>query len=507
MTGLPDWLTTADHKKIGRLYLVSALAFGAAALVLQALVGFERMDPSSAQIFKANAVDQIFSLASIGMVFLVVAPLLLGLAIAVVPLQVGARSIAFPRAAALSYWTWLVGGGLMIGAYAMNGGPGGGDRYGIRLFDAAFGIVVLGLLIGSLCVATTVLTLRAPGMGLRRVPFFAWGSMVGGVMLLLTLPAVLGNLVILYIDHRAGRPIGIGSGAQIGPHLAWAISQPQIYAYTVPALGLVADVFPVFARSRQRLTSGLMLAIGAAGLLGFGAWAQTQYAPKLTTEFVFVLMALAAVVPPLAVLVFSTATLRGAKAKAAAPLVFALVAGLAAAGAGAMGMLTPVKGLHLLGTAYAQGHTDAVLYAGLLAGLGGLVYWGPKLWGRCLPDGPAKGLAALGLLAALAATVPLFVAGFIDQPYGTVVGFTKEDGTAALNGIAGGGAAALALVVVAMLALSLRGFLKGAPAGDDPWRGHTLEWATSSPPPAGNFQGPLPPVTSEQPLLDLKEGN
>src|SRR5690606_15913908 len=126
-----------------------------------------------------GAIAQFVSLHTLGLAFLGATPLLLGLAIAVVPLQVGARSIAFPRAAAASFWLWLVGSLVFIGAIAADGGPGGGDPDSVELFLLAFGVLVLGLLLGSICVGTTVLTLRAPGMDLERVPFFAWGSLVG----------------------------------------------------------------------------------------------------------------------------------------------------------------------------------------------------------------------------------------------------------------------------------------------------------------------------------------
>src|SRR5262245_47419986 len=157
-TGLAGWVMTVDHKRIGRMYIAVSLVVVAGALVIGGLLALERVDPSGAQILKLNAVAQLLSLYRYGLVFLGVLPLLLGLAIAVVPLQIGAYRIAFPRAVALSFWGWLIGGGLMIGAYAGDGGPGGGKPEAVDLFLVALAMIVVSLLIGCLCLVATAMT-------------------------------------------------------------------------------------------------------------------------------------------------------------------------------------------------------------------------------------------------------------------------------------------------------------------------------------------------------------
>ncbi|HMK11606.1 MAG TPA: cbb3-type cytochrome c oxidase subunit I, partial [Acidimicrobiales bacterium] len=185
--GAAAWLLTGDHKKIGRLFIGAALVYAIAGLVIAALLGIERVDSSGTQILKLNAVGQLFSLYALGMAFLFTIPLFLGIAICVVPLQVGARTLAFPRAAAASFWGWLVASAVLIASYIMNGGPAGGDAKGVDLFLLSFAALVVALLLGAVCVGATVLALRAPGMTIDHTPLGAWGFLVGALMLLLTL--------------------------------------------------------------------------------------------------------------------------------------------------------------------------------------------------------------------------------------------------------------------------------------------------------------------------------
>jgi heme/copper-type cytochrome/quinol oxidase subunit 1 len=344
-------------------------------------------------------------------------------------------------------------------------------------------------------------------MRLERTPFFAWSSLVQATMIIVTVPVVIGNLIFLYVDHRYGR-IAFGGNKAIAPYLHWVVRQPTTALMVIPALGIIADIVPVFARVRQPMRGGMQAAIGVAGLLSFGGFAQDRLWDKVTTQPTFILVSFLAVVPPVVVLGLSGVALLTGKTKLKAPLIWALATGLMAVVTAGVGALLPIKGLSLLGTAYEQSQFDYAVGVALLAGLGGLVYWGPKLWGRLLPEGAARGLAVLGLLGVVLSSFPNVIAGFIDQPRDAVV-FEKADGTAILNSLTTAGYALLALVVLATLALLARTMLgpDGDAAGDDPWEGQTLEWATSSPPPHGNFAGPLPLISSAAPLLDAREAS
>jgi heme/copper-type cytochrome/quinol oxidase subunit 1 len=438
----------------------------------------------------------------VGLVFCVGVPLLFGLATAVIPLQVGARSIAFPRAAALSFWVWLVGSGVMIGAYAADGGPGGGKAKAVSLFMVALVAVVAALLLDAICVVTTVLTLRARGMWLDRVPFFAWSVMVAGAGLLLSLPVLIGELVYLFVDQRFGEKITGGAGG-ITAHLSWVFTEPQVYAFAVPALGIVADIMVTSARGRAKQVDATLVLIGLGAAVGFGAWAQTAFYPGVTNNFVYKAVVIVAVLPPLGVLANSLLTMRAGRPRLTGPLPLAVGALLILVGAALMGTLLPFAGLNLEGTVYAFAHMNAVLYAAVLAGLAGLAYWGPKIWGRTLPLLGVLGLGLLALLGVALIAIPDFILGFMKQPAGAVSDFRISGPAGLLNGLSAAGYCVLAVVVLLGLLLGGRAFARGPVAGDDPWDGQTLEWATTSPPPPGNFVEP-PVVRSGAPLFDLK---
>lgn len=491
--GITEWLTTIDHKKVGRLYVGFAVLFLLGDLVIGGLLACERIDATGLAILHRNAVAQLVSLYQFGLVFLVVVPLLLGLGIAVVPLQVGARSIAFPRAAALSLWGWLVGSGLVIGAYAANGGPGGGAAKAVNLYLAAMVLVVAALLVGCVCLATTIVSLRAADMDLREVPFFAWSWLVTASMLMLTLPILIGLLVFLYVDHRYGR-LAFGGSAGINTYVAWAISQPQTFLYAVPVLGIVADIVPVFGRSRQKVGGIVMAAIAVAGISGFGN-VEAAFYPNAIYKLLFVLMALAGAAAVLLVMATGATALLSGRPKFGAPLVFALLAGLVLFAGAAAGMFVPVKGLHLATfndqpTVFLFAQFNLVLLAAVLGGVGAVVFWGPKLWGRRLGDGGSVALALLAGLGIALVAVPDVILGFAKQPFGAVT-FDIGGPHDALNAISAIGYGVVLLGVLLVGAVAWRGFLVGAEAGDDPWAATTLEWTTSSPPPLGNFAVPV----------------
>src|SRR5687768_11502125 len=188
--GLAGYLTTVDHKRMGRMWIVASLVFLVVAGVFGELVAVERFDTGGVDIL-GDGFTQSYSLHAVGAVFLFLLPLSLGVATYVVPLQVGARAIAFPRAASAGMWPWLIAGLVFLASYLADGGPGGGDPDAVDLWILSFGAMVLGLLIATASVVTTALAMRAPGVTLARTPAYSWASLTGGAMLLVTLPLVL----------------------------------------------------------------------------------------------------------------------------------------------------------------------------------------------------------------------------------------------------------------------------------------------------------------------------
>lgn len=531
--GLAAYLGTGDHKKIGRLYIATALVYLVAALALASVLSAEAGELSGFELFDARNYFQALTLGGQGLVYLAVLPLLLGLAIVVVPLQVGSRSIAFPRAAAASWWGYLIGGGLFVASYAINGGPGGGDPEAVDLWLLSFAILAVALLLGALCVVTTVITLRPPGMDLDRVPIFSWSMAVAGALWLLSLPVLLASLALAYVDHRYGR-LGIGGNYDIYPWLHWSVRAPQVFLWAVPALGIAGEIIPVMAGARMRYHKTVMALVAFVGILGFGAYtvgayralaSETATLPVVAGEWTIYdswWMIATLVLLPLPILAllggWGLTFLQGRARRINGPLLGAAVAVvllLAAAGAAAVGILEPFD-LHQ--TQYSAGVAALALGAAAVAALAGLQYWATKIWGRSLPAGVGLVVAALGLAGVLTLGVGQLVAGGWGQRDLVLVASNGSEGafdgslevprgtnsSELANVAATGGYAALA---AAALVLGL-GALKAAAGGDDevpadPWEGFTLEWATTSPPAPANFDE-VALVTSPTPLLDLR---
>ena len=216
VSGTASWATTSDHKKIGRLFIVVALVVAAGGAVIGAFLGFERISATGYSVLDRDMVVQLNNLYRILLAFGVALPLLLGVAISVVPLQIGAKSIAFARMALFGFWMWVGGLVVVVWSIAANGGPGGGEAKMVDLFLVGLVIAVSGAIAAAMSLVTTVLTNRAPGMTLSRVPLLTWASLTGGFSIILTLPVVVGTTIYLYVDHHYGRVAFGGNKGEIG---------------------------------------------------------------------------------------------------------------------------------------------------------------------------------------------------------------------------------------------------------------------------------------------------
>jgi heme/copper-type cytochrome/quinol oxidase subunit 1 len=250
--GIASVLGSGDHKVVGRLWLAAALAHLVVVGVAALAVAAERFDTSSIDLVSEDWFAQVFTYRSVAGAFLFLLPLTIGVATIVVPLQVGASTLAFPRAAAAAAWTYLVGGGLVVGAYAIDGGPFGNDTDGVRLFVAAFALVLVAQIVAWICIMTTIVALRAPGVSLRRTPLYAWSNLVAGAVWLLTLPVLAAVVVLMYIDVRYGGAPGFmaGGAPAVYARIAWVFGQPTVFAFAIPVLGIVGSVVPVFSATR-----------------------------------------------------------------------------------------------------------------------------------------------------------------------------------------------------------------------------------------------------------------
>jgi heme/copper-type cytochrome/quinol oxidase subunit 1 len=502
-TGLTAVLGTGDHKILGRLFIGFALLFGAASAVAFGLGMLGNLDGGG--LFSDAVNLRLFTIGLFGLVFGFALPVVIGLALVVVPLQVGAATIAFPRAAALSLWGWLLAIVTLIVANAINGGIGGGNQRASDLAWLALLMAVLSLLVAATSVATTALGLRAPGLTLDRVPMFTWSMLAATGVWLLTWPVFAAGIVLVRID-LVNAQLAFGGPTGQWTTVVWAFLQPQIYVLAIPVVGVLADVVPTLADRRQASRNVLLVSIGAVAALSIGSWAQAGQPGDLWTNPLFVVMSFGILLALLGVAGGLASTLASGERRAALPLAAGLAGLVLLLLAGVVGALIAIGPLDLqlleaAGTGMplaSLGHTGLVVAAVAAGVVASLAYWASKLSGGTvgLPLGGLATLACLGGgllwgLALLAAGFGARVSALADATdtlvVVAVVGTVLVAGGIALGGVA--------------LATSGRG-----PTENDPWgTGQSLEWATASPPAVGNF-AEVPAVASAEPLVDLRGG-
>lgn len=493
LPGIAGWLTTSDHKRVGRLWIAASLLFLLGGGVLGSLLGIERSQ-NGLNVLGRSGFGQVYTLHGEIAVLLFLVPLVIGIATVVVPLQVGAPEIAFPRGAATAFWLYLVSGGVLVAAYLDNGGPQGGtNREAIDLWLLAMLGILLATVVALVSILTTILVMRAGGMTLLRAPAFAWSVLVGGSLTLLTVPVLGARLAEMYVSHHFGGDLG-SYRSEIG----WFWSLPQVYVLAVPAAGVALEVVPVLARSRVRLHAAGLVVIGVLGVAGVGAWAQV---PRTFNQVLYIAIALLAVLPALALLGLLGDTARGGRPQLKAAFALAMGAVLLLLAGAVSGALLSIDPLKLHGTVWEAAQVHLVLMGGAaLGGFAALWWWAPKLWGTRLSEGAGFLVFLTTFGGTLLLAVPDLVNGLAnDTKLRTTGGFSS--GERALNAVSAAGGIVVSLgaviVVVALLAAARRRRSVDA----NPWGGYTLEWSTASPPPRQNFAGPLPTVTSATPLL------
>ena len=511
LAGVAAWATTTDHKRIGRLFIGVSALVAIASAALGALLGVERITSDGYSLLDKDSVGQLFSAYRVGIAFGVVLPLMLGIAIAVVPLQLGAKSLAFARMAMFGFWMWLMGLGVALVSIAANGGPGGGNEKMVDLFLVGVAIAAVGALCAAASLITTVLTSRAPGMNLLRVPALSWSALTGGVALAISLPVLLGTIVYLYVDHRYGR-VAFGGNKGVADWMGWTLTQPQTYVFVAIGVGVLAEIAAVSSGKRQPLRPVLLTGIALVSIAALGGATQVQHGitwtGTTTSEKIQELIPFAIfnALPLLGVLVVIAVSLLGlaqSKPRIVAPIAPALL-GLGMVLTGMVGHLVSLFGpAGLAGTVFEEGEFIYVGYGALLIGMGAVAYWGPKLWGRQLPSSAVFGLGGLAFIGTVLAALPLYIAGFANQPANVVDGFNYSGPAELWNAASAAGHAIVAVSVLLFILTALRAFTAGDAAGDDPWDAQTLEWSVSSPAPSDNFVS-MPIVSSAEPLLDIK---
>ncbi len=446
-----------------------------------------------------------------------------GLGNYLVPLMIGARDMAFPRLNAFGFWAFFFGGILLYSSYAFGAVPDVGwfgyAPLTLKTFSpgASTDFWVLGVLVAGFgtiasavnVVATTV-SMRCPGMTLRRMPMFVWVMLIDALLILLVFPPLAAAQIMLMIDRLLGANffnVAAGGNVLLWQHIFWVFGHPEVYVLIFPIFAIMSEVVPVFSRKPIFGKPAMVAAIVMIFFIGSGVWAHHMFTVGLSSlSNTFFATATMLVGIPTGIKIFNwTATMYGGKIRFATPMLFAcgflfqfLVAGLT----GIMLATAPFD-WQLHHTYFVVGHFHFTLIGGLVFGLfAGIYYWYPKATGKMFSETIGRLHFWIFMIGFNMTFIPMHFAGFLGMPR-RVYTYLPGHGLETWNLISTWGVAVQIVGILLFVVNVIWGLWKGPKAGDDPWDGWTLEWATTSPPPEYNFEK-IPVVRSGRPLWDLK---
>ncbi len=528
----PRWLElvmSPDHKDAGRIMVGASLSFLLLGIVCFVLMRLQLALPENT-FLDPVIFNRILTVGSATLVVLFALPLAFGLYTYVVPLQIGARTLAFPRLSSLALWLYLAGGAILYASFAYTPAETGFNNWppfstgvfvennGPDVWIVAVGLAVLGLTLQALNLAVTIAKLRAPGMAWRRLPVFSFSGAVASWVMLFVGPVMLAALVMLFIDRNFDGVFfeaGEGGAPIYYQHLSWIFFTGCYLIFLLPAFGAISEIVPVFSGKPLLSRGAAMASLAAIGGIGVFAWMQNMYSASIPIGWLYMAMAasLLLAIPIGAMFVNWIATMSGGVIRNRAPMLFALAA-ISTLSFGLLAELTmsviPV-GWELGDTAAATAASGYVLVGGpILGGLAALYYWFPKMTGRTMGEGLARPSVALIVIGAQLTLIPMFLSGIEGQPTDIYKYFESSDAINApealdtLNLLSTIGAFVLAVGVILSLVNAYLSASRGNRTGPDAWGGETLEWFAPSPPPPHNFDV-VPDVRSAEPLRDIRE--
>jgi cytochrome c oxidase subunit 1 len=518
-TGLLAWIATTDHKRLALRMAVVSLAFFLVGGVFALLMRTELADPGL-ELMGRDAYNQLFTMHGSTMVYLVMTPLALALGVYLVPLQVGAADIAAPRMALAGHWLVLAGGLTMYSSFLTDHGAGkaGWTAYyplsgnsatpgtGMDLWVAGVILVGVGLTLVALCLLATIIRLRAPGMTMLRLPVFSWTMLATVLMVVMSVPVFAVGMALLLAD-RLGASVYESSGGPIAyQHLFWFFGHPAVYIMFFPFLGITAECVATFARKRFTGYIPLILALILFTGLSMSVWAHHMFTTGQVVNEYFSLTSTALVVAAGTEYFAVIATLIGGAIVLRTAMLFALGFFLQFLIGGLSGVIlaSPPLDYHAHDSYFVVAHFHYTLFAGsLFAGFAAAYYWFPKWTGAMLRESLGRIQFVLIVLGTNLTFFPMFVLGYDGMPR-RIADYSSDAGFTGWNRVSTLGSYLIAIGVAVFLYNLYVSLRRRVPAGDDPWEGHTLEWATTSPPPRFNFQS-LPPIASHAPLLDRRE--
>jgi cytochrome c oxidase subunit I len=519
--GWIDWVTTTDHKRVGILYLFTTAFFFALGGVEAILMRIQLGSPDST-FLNPSTYNQLFTLHGTTMIFLVVVPIFAGFANYLVPLMIGARTVAFPRLNMLSWWLLAFGGAVLYTSIFFTAPNAGWTSYaplsddsflpghGIDAWIVALQLVGLSSILSAINFIATIQNMRAPGLRLSRIPLFVWSILAYSYLIVVAFASFLAALTMLLIDRNFDGTFfdpTQGGSPVLWQHLFWFMGHPAIYIMIIPAFGILSEVIPVFARKPIFGYKAIAIATGAVALISLGGWGQHMFSAPVTVGVLSIFMVTSlAIAVPIGINIFNwLATLWKGNIEFRVPLLFAvamiaqLVLGVAT---GLLLAVFPVD-WQLSNTYFVVGHLHYLLLGGGVFGvLAGLYYWFPKMSGRMLSEGLGKISFWLTVVGFNATFLPMHSAGLSGMPR-RIVQYQAVDGVHGYNAVSTIGAFVLAAGILVTVVNVLWSMRAGRPAGPDPWRANTLEWFTTSPPPEHNFDV-VPVVRSAEPMKEIR---
>ena len=508
-SGFWGWVATVDHKKIGILYGVTAFFFfilgGLEAVAVRMQLARPDQQLFGSEQATADLYNQFFTMHGITMIFLVVMPFGVALMNYFIPLMIGARDVAFPRLNALSYWIFLFGGIFIYSSFFLGGAPDGGwfgyaplsriqPSHGMDFY--AIGLQILGIasLLGAINFITTIINMRAPGMTLMRMPVFIWMSLVTSFLLLFAMPIIAVALFLLTFDRLFGGVFfdpAAGGDPLMWQHLFWLFGHPEVYILILPAMGIVSEIMPTFARKPLFGYAAIVFAGAAIGFMGWGVWAHHMFVvglgPVATSAFALSTMFIAV---PTGVKIFNwLGTMWGGAIRFTTPMLFAVgfVAMFVIGGLSGVSHAIVPHDQQQTDTYYIVAHFHYVLFGGaLFAIMGSLYYWWPKMFGRMLSEKMGKWHFWLWFIGFNLTFAPMHILGLQGMPRRI---YTYPDGMGwnVWNMVETVGAFVIVLSVLIFMANVMISRKRGEEATGDPWDARTLEWSIPSPPPEHNF--------------------
>jgi cytochrome c oxidase subunit I len=521
-SGLYDWLTTTDHKKIGILYLANSILMFLIGGLFALLVRVELAQPGL-QFLTDAQYNQAFTIHASLMLFLFVIPVLAGFGNYIVPLMIGAPDMAFPRINAFSFWLLPLAAIVMLSGFATGGGAAaaGWTEYsplaqakyegiGTDLWIVALLLIGTSSILGSINFIVTIFKMRAPGMTLLRMPIMVWTMLVTSILVLMATPVLTSALIMLFIDRNLGGHFfdpANGGNAILWQNTFWFYSHPAVYIMVLPAMGIISEVLPVFSRKPLFGYKAFVFATAAIGALGFSVWAHHMFTTGAVYLPFFSFMTFLIAIPTGVKFFNWIATMFRGQLTFSTPLLYAigfltmfLIGGIN----GAFSAAVPVD-FALHDTYWVVAHIHYVLFGGsVFAVFAGLYYWWPKMFGRRLNETLGKIQFVFMFIGFNLTFFPMHILGLSGMPR-RIADYDPNAGWNDLNLLATIGGFVIAGSILPFLWNVFITFRSGEPAGDDPWEGNTLEWATSSPPPPYNFDH-LPEIRSERPVFDARHG-